>query len=95
MRTEDVRSIRTAPQCLGARRVGHVRLTLRQGKNMITISIMIIGFGVALLVLAIWVLTVLSIPVMFVAIFVGFLIGRLCAIIKARITEKIKNRTKD
>ena len=82
--------------CLGARRVGYVRPTLRQGKNMITISIMIIGFGIALLVLAIWVLSALSIPIIFVGVFVGFLIGRLCVIIKTRITEKtIKNRTKD
>lgn len=74
--------------CLGARRVGYVCPTLRQGENMITISIMIIGFGIALLVLAIWVLSALSIPIIFVGAFVGFLVGRLCAIIKARITEK-------
>lgn len=55
---------------------------------MITIAIMIICLWVAWLIGLSFLVGIVIIPVGFIAMFVGFLLGRVCAIIKSRITNE-------
>lgn len=59
-----------------------------QGEEMITITIMIICLWIVWLIAMAFLVGIFILPIGFFALFVGFLLGRLCAIIKARITHK-------